>query len=138
MQVEMHSTTHAPMDMLEIMETRPHITIPYSDLARCTLNPNNIPNNREQVGRGKETGEEQSMDPPAYPPSTHSIRCPTCKTLITVAKLRKNTENAIKDANEAAAKDTGATPQTIRNLDADIAAMFQDCLLYTSPSPRDS
>ena len=137
------------MDMLETMETRPHITIPHSDLARCTLNPSETPNNREQVGKGTEIEEERSMDPPAYPPSTHSIRCPTCKTLITVAGLRKNTENAIKDANEATAKDTGATPQTIRSLDADIAAMFHDgqpaqaiidtnlCLLYTSPSPRD-
>ena len=124
MQVETHSTTHAPMDMLEMMETRPRITIPYSDFARCTLNPNNTSNNKEQVGRGEETREEQSMDPPVYPPSTHSVRCPTCKTLIAVAKLRKNTEDAIKDANEAAANDTGATPQTIRNLDADIAAMF--------------
>ena len=114
------------MDRLETMETGPHITIPYSDLAQCTLNPNDIPKYREQVGKEKEIEKDQSMDPPAYPPSTHSIRCPTCKTLISVAKLRKNTEDAIKDANEATAKDTGATPQTIRNLDADIAAMFHD------------
>ena len=65
------------------------------------------------------------MDPPKYPASTHTIRCPTCKTLTNVATLKKNTETAIRGANKAMADDVGATPQSIRNLDADIAAMFQ-------------
>ena len=66
------------------------------------------------------------MDPPTYPTSNHSIRCPTCKTLLTVAKLKNNTESAIPDATKAVTDDVGATPQSIRSLDADIAAMFHD------------
>ena len=80
------------------------------------------------------------MDPPAYPASTHTIRCPTCKTLTNRAQLRKPAENAILDAYKAMTNKEDVTPQAVRNLDADIAAMFQDgqpCLLYTSPSPRD-
>ena len=104
----------------------PHIIIPYLGLAQCTLNPEKSLNNKEQVSKEKEVKGKRRMDPPTYPASTHSIRCPTCKTLTTVAKLKKNTENAIRDANKAMADDVGATPQTIRNLDADIAAMFHD------------
>ena len=43
-----------------------------------------------------------------------------------MAKLKKNTESAIRDATKAMTDDVGATPQSIRSLDADIAAMFHD------------
>ena len=104
----------------------PPIIIPCSNFARCTINPGNSPSNRERVNRKREVNERRSMDPPTYPTSTHSIRCPTCKTLITVAKLKRNTESAIRDATKAMTDDVGATPQSIRSLDADIAAMFHD------------